>query len=1246
MAIILALSPHFIVEAVIDNAEDDECKPTNIDTFCSNYSESTDEGTLESYVCLAHHHSSDLINISTDVTLSSIISLSGFLSSITVSGHKYPTINCINGGGLHLHFCHNCTIKGISWKGCGNSSSAGLKLCNSSNVTIQNCTFQQSVGQAVVLSEVSGNVIISHCRFVNNSQYSGHGAAIHYTSAGNGANCMLTINENSFTHNKGDVSIVYVKGSSNTLQKDCSLSNSTFLQNQGTPLYILNQNLTIYGNVLFRENLAEEGGGVFMCNSSNIIFDQNTITKFSGNKAKSGGAIFVKNYSNVLFRGNSQVIFNNSKAECKGGAMVSSNKSHIVFSENSITSFVNNKAQQGGAIYSVHSGITFKGNSTASFEHNHATTFGGAIASAVKSNITHQQNSTVDFNNNKAMHAGATFYDDNSYVKCFEHSKVWFINNVATLVGGALYFNSASYGTFNDNISVMLSNNSAVVNGGALYSNSSYLIFQGNANVSFVINKATAGAGMCFDNNSHVVFSESSMVTFDGNIAIADGGAVHSVINSNVIFGPNGTIVFMNNRAHHGACLFRDATEGTVEFINGTNITFQNNYAKIAGNSLYIDVPKSCNAMCLEHHILGLNSNSDLLIKHIVTPPTKLELQQPAQCLHNRSYTECKNYYVKNAMLGQEVKVKGDILDYYNHVANTAHFLVSGGKRYQNYSIQGPEYVLISCGMLQGIHIVGTKDKDLSMPLNYTINITFDVDHNSYWKSVSLTVELTPCHPGFWYYYDRCVCYNSSSKTVFCSDGSSTIKRGYWFGFVAGKPTVTYCPITYCNFSCCETAMNGFYHLSPVRTNQCRLHRAGTACGSCIEGFTLPFDGFECVKISKCTSKHLALILTSIVIYWIGMVVVVFAMMYYKVRIGYLYAIIHYYSIVDTILFQKFYSSNGLHTTVTIIYGIVKVIPQFLGQLCLTKNMSGIDQQFIRYIHPLAISSILVAISVLARSSKRISKLISRGIIHVICLILLLSYTSVTTTSLLLMKPLKFEGVDKIFTYLSPDIEYFSGRHLIYGIVAISCIIVIAITFPLLLLLEPFLNSQINFTKIKPLLDQFQECYRDKHRYFASFYMICRLIILLIIDITNLFDESFTLQYVLITVSVLMALVHLIVRPYSDPILNAFDGLVLQLIILVAVLSLVEFYNNLVVITGFILVVLPSVFFVAMFLVIYREKIKNIIKSKFKKNKGISPVDASDTRNPEQYDSDARNPEQYDSVIDDSRRKNATICDV
>ena len=98
---------------------------------------------------------------------------------------------------------------------------------------------------------------------------------------------------------------------------------------------------------------------------------------------------------------------------------------------------------------------------------------------------------------------------------------------------------------------------------------------------------------------------------------------------------------------------------------------------------------------------------------------------------------------------------------------------------------------------------------------------------------VDLIVKLSQCHPGFQYssQSQQCECYEIDN-IISCSDSNSTIKRGYWFGIVNGKSTVTTCPNDYCDFTCCEIT-NGIYHLSPVRANQCKPHRSGTACGDC-----------------------------------------------------------------------------------------------------------------------------------------------------------------------------------------------------------------------------------------------------------------------------------------------------------------------------------------------------------------------------------------------------------------------------
>ena len=165
---------------------------------------------------------------------------------------------------------------------------------------------------------------------------------------------------------------------------------------------------------------------------------------------------------------------------------------------------------------------------------------------------------------------------------------------------------------------------------------------------------------------------------------------------------------------------------------------------------------------------------------------------------------------------------------------------------------------------------------------------------------------------------------------------------------------------------------------------------------------------------NKCSTGQSILVVTLTTFYWFIAVITVFTIMYYQVGIGYFYAVTYYYSVVDILLSQLTGLSNELYTAVTIMSSIANVTPQFLGQLCLIKNMSGIDQQLIHYVHPLAVSLVLIIISWLAKHLKRFSAFVSRVIIHAICFLLLLSYTSVATTSLLLMRSLTFADVNNV----------------------------------------------------------------------------------------------------------------------------------------------------------------------------------------------------------------------------------------
>ena len=948
--------------------------------------------------------------------------------------------------------------------------------------------------------------------------------------------------------------------------------------------------------ITFDNNVATIYGGAVFTLSYDFLFDDKSVVMFTNNSGTDGGAFYFEDYSTALVDGNVALILNENYVKHTGGAMCFKHHSSISFVGNSNTTFIKNSAAKGGALYSKdHCNVSVAGNATIIVGSNNATINGGALCTEETCSVLFGETSNIDITCNSAAYGGAMSLLNNSYITFNGHTQTTFSSNTATVNGGVIYSAYFTNVTFSGKSTTLFNHNTANQHGGVIY------VLQSN-----------------------IMFTETSYILFDDNTAIGNGGAMY-LTNFILTFSDCSIIIFTHNTAYrHGSGMYIEliqTTQSKVTF-NTTNIMFDSNSA-ITGSDVYLDMLLSCDDACLNSSIVGLQSN---LKRHITTPPRKLVLRDPAICIDDdENATDCKIYQVNNIMLGQEIALKACVLDYYGQSTDATQFLVSG--RGQYHYIEGLKFVSISCKELEGVNIAGSKV--FSSKTNISVILTSRASSQSDLSTISveLNVQLSPCHPGFTHDHvsHRCICYNDSD-IVFCSKSMSFIKEDYWFGLVGDTLTVARCPIGYCSFTCCA-ATDGFYQLTPMRTNQCSSHRSDTACGSCEEGYTLSFDSLECVSVDQCTTGQTVMVVTLSMIYWIVIVILVFIMTYYHVEIGYLYAFTYYYSMLDTLLDYNLYNSQGLFVIISITSSIAKVTPKMLGKYCLVQNISGIDQHFIHYIHPISVAILVAVIFLLSRISYKFSLFIHRNINHVLSLLLLLSYTSVATTSLLLLRSLTFDNVDKVYTYLSPDIEYWHGRHLPYFIVAVLCTIVIVIGLPILLLLEPFLNHKINFTRIKPLLDQFQGCYKDKYHCFAAYYMICRLFI-----IFTMFADSSVIPHLLIVVSLATASIHLITKPYSANILNITDGFVLEIL---TVLILLEGFD--VIIFRYISVVLPFLILSTVALVMQRNEIIN----------KITTVCVYCSPKPDTTDSINEIPmREYGIIVDESMRRNATICEM
>ena len=688
------------------------------------------------------------------------------------------------------------------------------------------------------------------------------------------------------------------------------------------------------------------------------------------------------------------------------------------------------------------------------------------------------------------------------------------------------------------------------------------IIHQGNFKLTSSNFTYNIGAAIKCDSLSH--FQLLGNVHFENNMA--DYGAalyIKRVIEISV--QNDSSIHFINNSALKGGAMYINVPQycsnnGNIFSVLSTdaNVNFDNNRAELAGSSIYLDIPKTCNVICDNSSISFLNIPSLFKCSQspdIVTPPSNIVLNS-SEIIESKNVSS--HYLLKvPKMLGESMNFTASVFDFFNNAAEPTVFQIKCDKCEGNYLLSKNQTVMAR-NSLQELKVFPKNPQDIEN-ITYA-KIKFTSVLSPMYKQVQATLEvmLSPCLRG--HKFDnsatppQCVCYSAS--IIRCNKNHSEISIGYWVGTVSNHYTVSFCPSNFCNLSERKEYSPGFIELPNKENEQCSSYREGVACGECISGYTLAYDSPKCISDDKCSPGITVLVVLLTIIYWVLIVAVVFAVMHFNNRVlsGCVYGILYYYSIVDILIGNTLHIHESTFQAIAIISSFAKLKPQAFGRLCFVKGLSGIDQHFIHYSHAVAVSLITLAVVIAARHSLRISRYISRCIIRVICVLILLSYTSLASTSLQLLRPLTFEDshVKEIRTYLSPELKYLKNQHLAYALVAFLCEALL-IGLILLLLFEPQIRKKISLTRIKPLLDQFQGCFKEKHRWFAAYYLICRQVIISIVYVGN--KDYYNMLFYLQSICIIIAMIHFWFQPYKSQLLNALDGILLFMLVMVVSLN-------------------------------------------------------------------------------------------
>ena len=610
--------------------------------------------------------------------------------------------------------------------------------------------------------------------------------------------------------------------------------------------------------------------------------------------------------------------------------------------------------------------------------------------SILSSNFTDNANTAVNIQHCNITLNNVTFYNNIN------------VNSGYINDGGAIRVYN---GTVNMTENVLFYYNRAGNNGGAIYLNHSVL-YASQGPYLFYNNTASNGGGIYIGEGSELLGLDEACMTFEDNGARSNGGAVyfdlHLINNATVIYRLTkyySTMLYYMCYSSNTADAGNTADVGSCAYFNlqFLNICFPMSYdpgvyypgfassspcsidssygiSTVTGNTTDIDY----NHGLLEFWLHDLNLDV-AITDHFGNPIGPI----------NASFWCCNN----------------PPLFFYNSTIDSVFnsFTVTS----KNTIIECSSTDIFTCTVIVTNHKHYFVSSDIDVIVERSKDNCNDFAH-AYFDGVCLPI---------------CPSYSSQKHCV-----HKNFHPGYWYGFGL---YVKSCPVGRCK----QIYGNTF----PDRDLQCNGNWKGLACGECnySAGYAIKYDTTECVhahKLCLTTSVTYSLLILFAVslLYWVVIISFIFVLLHLKFDItaGYAYGLLFYYSVLEQLVNDvtnpisrnleasnsyDFYPNGEFYPddiddyyefmrlkVVPFLSSIGNLKPPFIGSMHLCfGNTETIDHLILGYIHPLIVTSLVVIIFILARNFVLVARTIGKYInSKSVCILLLLSYSSITYTSL------------------------------------------------------------------------------------------------------------------------------------------------------------------------------------------------------------------------------------------------------
>ena len=638
---------------------------------------------------------------------------------------------------------------------------------------------------------------------------------------------------------------------------------------------------------------------------------------------------------------------------------------------------------------------------------------------------------------------------------------------------------------------VLFTNVTTIRIGGALLLLSSKLIAKEYSMVQFVNNKASYGGAIFMDSFSTIYFSTQSNLSFINNVALLNGGAIF-ILDSGLPFpSPN--------------CFFQFGGSNGSEI--DAHMYFEGNYAAEAGSVLYggnIDnCVLDCSHMPSQYYntcthssgemfnistVIGSHDNSTSLISSDPTIVCYCNVSDPLVCLDDAPNSV-------DMYPGQEIKTSFITLGQRNGIVPGIVYLWY----YDNSAIS-------SSPIKTSNHCETYSTPVRPIYGSYTTYFSTEQAFNSltdYLYSIYIYITVLPCPLGFamdngslacgcndLLKRDDVVC-NITDQLISFSSGAK------WVGSVpsGGIGIVDDCPFEYCNVSKTINLQ------SP--DVQCKHNHSGVLCGQCQGNQSMMLGSSQCT--SACSNTYLLLLIPFAIM---GVALVAFLLACdFTVANGTINIFILYAFVIKLNAYLFF--SPSCNPVMKILSVFISWLNLDLGiETCFYENMESIGKVWLQFAFSFYVSAIIGAIVLAGRISTKISRLCRYRIVPVIATLILLFYSKMLRTILIIFT-FKQMGISLhthqlIWTYDGSK-EYLANKsHIGLFIFGLLVTILFIIPYTLLLLLTPYLMKLSHWrvfswiNRIKPLVDSYEAPFKDRYRFWTGAMLVYRVALVIV----------------------------------------------------------------------------------------------------------------------------------------------------